>query len=188
MGSFLDDAGRDGGIDVHLRADHRRLAELLAGLDTARPRERTEHLREFARELVSHEVAEELVVYPVVRRQSAEAARICDARLGEQAEAERHLDKLGRLAPGTVEFEQELAQLRVDVLEHAELEEQSVLPLLAVLAGPDREMLARRYVRARSLAPTHPHPAAPDRPPGNVVIGPVAGLFDRLRDALGSGA
>ncbi len=188
MGSFPHDAGDDGGIEVHLRADHRRLAELLDGLDGLGETERSEHLHDVVHLLVSHEVAEEEAVYPVVRRQSAEAARICDARLGEQAEAERHLDKLERLAPGTVEFEEELAQLRVDVLEHAELEEQSVLPLLAALAEPDREMLARRYLRARSLAPTHPHPGAPDRPPGNLVLGPVATLADRLRDALRSGA
>jgi hypothetical protein len=34
------------------------------------------------------------------------------------------------------------------------------------------------------MAPTHPHPNAPDTPPGNMVLGPVAALADRFRDAM----
>jgi hypothetical protein len=32
------------------------------------------------------------------------------------------------------------------------------------------------------LAPTHPHPNAPDTPPGNVVGGAAAGMLDKARD------
>lgn len=32
-------------------------------------------------------------------------------------------------------------------------------------------------------APSHPSP--PDTPPGDPLLGPVAGLFDRLRDTIG---
>jgi len=34
------------------------------------------------------------------------------------------------------------------------------------------------------MAPTHPHPNAPDTPPGNMVLGAVAALADRFRDAM----
>jgi Uncharacterized protein conserved in bacteria (DUF2188) len=34
------------------------------------------------------------------------------------------------------------------------------------------------------MAPTRPHPRAPDQPPGNVAAGPVVGAVDRLRDTV----
>jgi hypothetical protein len=37
---------------------------------------------------------------------------------------------------------------------------------------------------AKKMAPTRPHPAAPDTPPANKLLAPGAGLVDRLRDAL----
>jgi hypothetical protein len=36
----------------------------------------------------------------------------------------------------------------------------------------------------QSKVPTRPHPHAPDEPPANVALGPVAGALDRLRDAV----
>ena len=44
-------------------------------------------------------------------------------------------------------------------------------------------MMGERYERAKASAPTHPHPHAPNTPPGNVVLGPIAALADRIRDA-----
>ena len=36
----------------------------------------------------------------------------------------------------------------------------------------------------KKFAPSRPHPSAPDEPPGDKVLGPVAGLLDRMRDAV----
>lgn len=37
---------------------------------------------------------------------------------------------------------------------------------------------------AKKMAPTRPHPSAPDTPPGNKLLGPGVGLVDRARDLL----
>ena len=39
---------------------------------------------------------------------------------------------------------------------------------------------------AKAIAPTRPHPAAPNTPPGNVAAGLPAGMVDRARDAVRS--
>lgn len=36
----------------------------------------------------------------------------------------------------------------------------------------------------KQMAPTRPHPSAPDGPPGNKIVGSVTGLLDRMRDAV----
>jgi hypothetical protein len=34
----------------------------------------------------------------------------------------------------------------------------------------------------KMAAPTHPHPAAPDTPPGNILLGPFVAFMDRVKD------
>ena len=48
----------------------------------------------------------------------------------------------------------------------------------------DLRELGRKVERAKKLAPTRPHPNAPDEPPWNKILAPGAGLVDRVRDAL----
>jgi hypothetical protein len=44
------------------------------------------------------------------------------------------------------------------------------------------EELAQAMEQAKKLAPTHPHPRAPDTPPGNLVAGVAAGAIDKAED------
>ena len=44
--------------------------------------------------------------------------------------------------------------------------------------------IGQQVEAVKKLAPTRPHPSAPDQPPGDLVLGPIAGLFDRLRNAV----
>ena len=36
----------------------------------------------------------------------------------------------------------------------------------------------------KKVGPTHPHPKVPDHPPLNALLGPGAGIVDRVRDLL----
>jgi len=46
------------------------------------------------------------------------------------------------------------------------------------------EELGERMEKAKKLAPTRPHPRAPDQPPGNLVAGTVAAVMDRAKDVV----
>ncbi|HET6964418.1 MAG TPA: hemerythrin domain-containing protein [Acidimicrobiales bacterium] len=185
----MDETAPTGGDIVSLiTADHESLRlsfEALAGAagpDTGGA-DRARAFAELAEMLVRHEVAEEAVVYPALRK-LAGGDRIADARIAEQAEAEQRLSELERFRPDASEFATTLSQLHSSVVEHAELEQRHVLPLLSEQIPEDRRSeMGQRYTKARASAPTHPHPSAPDTPPGNLVAGPVAALFDRIRDA-----
>jgi hypothetical protein len=137
-------------------------------------------------DLVRHEVAEELVVYPALRDLPG-GAQIADARIAEQSEAEERLARMEKLDAESPQFVTELATLRSAVLEHAKAEEETALAMLLGAVAPDKRIeLGQRYVSAKDAAPSHPHPHAPDTPPGNMVLGPVAALIDRVRDAAAS--
>lgn len=172
-------------ILLRLDRDHRQVEELLARF-AAEPRDRWgQSFCELTNLLVRHEVAEEEVVYPSLARAAADAKGIVEARIGEQAEAEELLARMEKMEPESDEFAGALAKLRAAVLSHAEREEETVFPLLRQYEDVEqRSALAGRYERALAAAPTHPHPHAPDTPPGNLLMGPVAAVLDRVRDAV----
>jgi hemerythrin superfamily protein len=140
---------------------------------------------ELVHTLVGHEVAEELVVYPTVREEAPNCAQVADARLAEQAEAEGLLAEMEKLDQASATFASKFQTLRDAVLRHAEAEESTAFELLKQSTTmKEREVMGGRYQKAKDAAPTHPHPDAPDTPPGNKVVGPIAAVFDRARGAL----
>jgi hemerythrin superfamily protein len=166
-----------------LEEDHHLVEARLSELDTAGAGARAELFWKLTNDLVRHEVAEEVVVYPALRKVPG-GDQIADARIAEQAEAEEKLAKMEKMDADSPEFVRELASLKKAVLEHAESEEKTAFAmLLGSLSLEQRAELGGRYLKAKEAAPTHPHPNAPDTPPGNVVLGPVAALVDRIRDA-----
>ncbi|MGH8995313.1 MAG: hemerythrin domain-containing protein [Acidimicrobiales bacterium] len=169
------------GIVNLLLEDHQSAEQGLDEFMKADPEARPELFWKLTDELVRHEVAEEVVVYPTVRKLGWDA--VANARIAEQAEAEEQLARMEKLEPSAPEFMAEFTDLRAAVLEHAKSEQSEVFPLLAKAPSELQVELGQRYQAAKRAAPNHPHPHAPDTPPGNKIVGPIAALIDRVRDA-----
>ena len=139
--------------------------------------------QELVRLLAIHETAEQEVVYPVLKSQ-LQAADVADPRLAEEHEAKRLLSKLERMAV-IFEFPATLAEFEKVAFDHADHEEQQVFPLLRDRIDADqRRKMAVDFRAAQAVAPTHPHPHAPDSAVGNFLVGPVLATIDRVRDAI----
>ncbi|GAA2670528.1 hemerythrin domain-containing protein [Nonomuraea recticatena] len=136
-------------------------------------------------ELVRHAVAEEEYLYPTVREHVPDGGQLADQELAEHAEAEQTMKTLERLEPSDPEFWPTLRQLMEQIRHHIEGEENNLFPRLRQ-ACPEEQLveLAGKVQQAKKMAPTRPHPAAPDTPPGNKLLAPGTGLVDRMRDAL----
>jgi hemerythrin superfamily protein len=168
-----------------IKADHNAVEALLARFEGTPITQRGDYFCEVTHMLVGHEIAEEMVVYPAVRRASDAGGKVADERIHEQSEAEQMLSELEKFSPESAEFTSTFKRLSQAVLEHAQAEESTVFPLLEQsIPAAERETMGDRYQKAKSTAPTHPHPHAPDTPPGNMVLGPIAAVFDRARDAV----
>ena len=165
-----------------LRRDHEEARTLLSRYDEVGDRQDWFcHLREA---LVRHEVAEEVAVYPAIRHTGDPDKETVDARLDEQRQAEKLLSGMEKMEVGSPEFSKAFLHLQEAVLEHAASEESTVFfAIESKKSFEQRRMMGERYERAKASAPTHPHPHAPNTPPGNVVLGPIAALADRIRDA-----
>jgi hemerythrin superfamily protein len=168
-----------------LLQDHQEAKQMLERFDTLPASKRDEGFCELTHTLVRHEVAEEEVVYPQLRRYVDGGDDLADMRIAEQAKAEQLLADMEKAGVDSPEFPSMFTTLRSEVLAHAEAEEHSVFPeLTATLHADDLRTMAKRYQMAKRAAPTHPHPHAPDTPPGNLVMGPVASIIDHVRDAV----
>lgn len=168
-----------------LLADHEEAKRLLQGFEGVAADRRDEAFCELTYTLVRHEVAEEEVVYPACRRYVDGGDDLADMRIAEQSKAEELLAEMEKAGVSSAEFPAMFTTLRSEVLAHAEAEEQSVFPELSANVKADElSQLGKRYEMAKKAAPTHPHPHSPDSPPGNLVMGPVAAVVDRVRDAV----
>lgn len=167
--------------------DHREVEEMFAELETGRGdvQRRQRVTSAVIAELVRHSVAEEEYLYPTVRRVLPDGDKVADQEIAEHAEAERTMKELEGLDPGEERFERALGSLTAEVRHHIREEEGDVLPRLAAACSAEElRELGRKVERAKKVAPTRPHPSAPDTPPANKLLAPGTGLVDRIRDAL----
>jgi hypothetical protein len=173
-------------IDV-IMSDHREVEKIFNELESRSGS--VEHRRQLAdhviAELVRHSVAEEMFMYPAARKALPNGDEIADHEIAEHAEAEEDMKKLEGVDPTDAKFDQLTAKLIADVRHHIEEEETNLLPKLQqACAQHDLQELGAKVLRAKKIAPTRPHPSAPDKPPANLILAPGVGLIDRLRDAL----
>jgi hemerythrin superfamily protein len=171
---------------VELVKDHDEVKELFTKIEASGQDEQREQLiGEVITELVKHSVAEEQHLYPLAREVLDDGDALVDEELQEHAEAEEAMKQLEQLPSDDLQYEPTLSKLIADVRHHIEEEETHLFPRLRETCTPEQlDEAGDKIRRAKSMAPTHPHPSAPDTPPANRVAGPLAGLVDRVRDSL----
>jgi hypothetical protein len=173
-------------VDI-VREDHeeiRREFERIEALSTAEAKANA--ARDLISFLVAHETAEQELVHPLAR-QGPNGDQIVEARLKEEQEGEERLAELERIDVDTPDFDVALAKLKKDVLEHADNEEEKEHPRLREAVDEEHlQSLASVFETAKKAAPTHPHPESPNSAIGNLALGPIVAVADRVRDAARS--
>lgn len=173
-------------IIEELTKDHREVEELFTEIDaTTDPGRRRELADQMTAELIRHSVAEEEYLYPTVKKHVPGGEQLADKEIEEHAEVEKALKNLESLDGDDPAFMTTFRTVRDDVLQHVQEEENELFPQLAQHCGAsDLDELGTKVDQAKKVSPTRPHPSAPDTPPLNKLLGPGAGLVDRLRDKL----
>lgn len=137
------------------------------------------------RELSVHAAAEEQVLYPAIRRALDDGERVGNDAIAEHAELKQLLADLDGVQPHDDRFFPGFRRVMEVVRSHVADEEGTLLPRLRDAVGQEELYeLAEALTSAKRLAPTRPHPHAPSRPPGNIVVGAAASLPDRTRDLV----
>jgi hemerythrin superfamily protein len=172
-------------IDI-LISDHRDVTALIGEIWTITdPMMRRDLTDTAISELVRHAVAEEMYVYPAMRKHLADGEKAVEHDIEEHKELERAMKELEDVDVSSTQFETALRQLETLLADHVQDEESQQFPELR-LRIPQEELteLAGKVETAKKLAPTRPHPGAPNSELFHKLVGPGVGLVDRLRDKL----
>lgn len=178
-------ASRPDDVIATVLADHAEIKDLFSQVDAAPGTDaKREAFERLVRKLAVHETAEEEVVHPLLY-QAPGGEAVAEARVEEESKSKDLLSELEKNGVEDPAFEARFAQLRSDVLAHAEREEREEHPKLEQAVDEEKlRQLAGVFRAAESMAPTHPHPKGPDTALGNMVVGPFAAVADRARDAI----
>ncbi|WP_433228145.1 hemerythrin domain-containing protein [Actinomadura formosensis] len=138
------------------------------------------------RELLAvHETAEEEIVHPFARRAMGDRSHVVDDRLEEENKAKSVLSDLEKMDLDSADFQETFSDFHKDLEAHATNEEKKEFPDIRKNATPEQlRGMAKAFRAAEAVAPTHPHPGV-ESPTKNVVLGPMAAIADRVRDAIG---
>ncbi|HEY4571338.1 MAG TPA: hemerythrin domain-containing protein [Kribbella sp.] len=169
-----------------LTADHREVEGLIGEIvASTKADERRDLADQMIAELVRHSVAEEMYVYPAMRDHLPNGEEAVEHDTEEHKELETLMKQLEGADADGAEFQQTLAKLQDVLRDHVQDEEGEQFPQLRAHIPADTLVELREKVElAKKVAPTRPHPAAPNAELFHKVAGPGVGLVDRLRDKL----
>ena len=184
--SASTDHSTDRDVIDELTTDHREVAELFDQISaTTDPVQRRDLTDSLIAELIRHSVAEEMHVYPAIRDHVPNGDAAVDDDTAEHKELETQLKALESADASSPEFLDVLARARAVFEHHVADEEGTQFPQLRAHIPAERLVeLKGKVDTAKRLAPTRPHPAAPNAELFHKTLGPGAGLVDRLRDTL----
>jgi len=172
-------------VDI-LTTDHHEVLDLLQQIKiTANSEERRGLADAVISELVRHSVAEEMYVYPAMKKYLPDGDQAVDHDVEEHKELEQTMKKLESVDAQSPEFAQLLGELEDILRDHVSDEENEQFPQLRAQV-PREELIeiGGKVENAKKLAPTRPHPLAPNNEVFHKLVGPGVGLVDRLRGKL----
>jgi hemerythrin superfamily protein len=170
-----------------LKDDHQTVERLFKRFEKTSDRATVERRRivdEIIKELSIHAEIEETIFYPAVRQAVPPSEEMVLESLEEHHVVKWVLSELEGMAPDAERFEAKVTVLIENVRHHVEEEESDLFPKVRrALTRTALDNMGEAMARAKTIAPTRPHPRSPDTPPGNIVTGVVAAALDRARDA-----
>jgi hemerythrin superfamily protein len=182
----MTDSRTNGDVIDILTNDHRDVTALIQEIWTVRdPMIRRDLTDTAISELVRHAVAEEMYVYPAMRKYLADGDKSVEHDVEEHKELEEAMKQLEDVDVSSAEFDTALRRLETLLADHVQDEETEQFPELRSSIPPEELVeLAGKVETAKKLAPTRPHPGAPNNELFHKLVGPGVGLVDRLRDKL----
>ena len=172
-----------------LKNDHKTVEDLFKRFEKLGPRAvktKQDVVERIVRELSIHAAIEEMVFYPAIREavEKGDVDKMVLESLEEHHVVKWALWELERMDPADERFDPKVRVLTESVRHHVEEEEKDLFPKVNKLFDRNQlDELGDAMAALKKTAPTHPHPKAPDEPPGNLIAGAGAALVDRALDA-----
>jgi hemerythrin superfamily protein len=171
-------------VTTIIEQDHREVQRLFASYASATtPEERDRIVEQVRLALAPHAVAEEILVYPSIRRVAEDGDEEAGHAIDEHQEIKRLLSEVDKMSADDPARDLRMRDLEQAVAHHVEEEEGTLLPSLRAGLDADRlERMGELFEGMKPLLPTHPHPMVPGTATAQLLAGPLASVADRIRD------
>ncbi len=174
-------------ITTIIENDHREVERLFDAYRTGPAADQQGVVDQLRVTLSHHAAAEEILVYPAVRRATGAGDQQADHSIDEHQEIKRLLADVDDLSADDPAQSSKIAELERAVSHHVQEEESVVLPALRGGTDPERlERMGELFEDIKPLLPTRPHPLVPGTSTAQLLAGPLASVTDRIRDLVGS--
>lgn len=138
---------------------------------------------QFSHDLAVHSIAEEMVLYPIIRNKFTKGQEIYHRNLEEHQRIKEHLIELDKTDPFNPVFDSKYKQLIDDLYEHIEHEEKEELVELCERLDEEARLEAGRvFDRRKWIAPTRPHMTTYEYPMLLSLSGLLMKPIDEFRD------
>ncbi len=175
-----------------LKKDHRTVKSLFSQFDKlgdGAHKQKKAVVQQIIHELSVHAAIEEALFYPTARAAVKAKEDLVLEALEEHHVVKWLLHELASLEPTHERYDAKVTVLKEAVNHHVEEEESDLFPAFERKVAPaERIALGSALEAAKKVAPTRPHPSAPDAPPGNLVAGIPSALIDKVRDLIAAPA
>jgi hemerythrin superfamily protein len=168
-----------------IKQDHRMVKGLFRKFERAsRSSDRQKIGQEIIEELSVHSAIEEQLIYPLIQAHGRQMHEPVLNALEEHHAVKLTLSELDGMSAEDERYAAKMHVVREAVEMHIEEEEAKLLPRIESLDADDRNALAATMLDLKHVAPNHPHPHAPDTPPGATLTGLIAKVADSGRDLV----
>jgi hemerythrin superfamily protein len=169
-----------------IKQDHRQLDQTFASYKKASDAAEKDRLvKDMTSALAKHAAAEEILVYPALRRAEGAGHEAAEEAIDEHQQIKRILADLDGLAGDDRQQKAKVTELERAVKHHVQEEEKELLPKLAAATEPRRlDQMGSAFERMKPLLPTRAHPNVPGTSSAQLLAGPLASMADHIRDLL----
>ncbi len=169
-----------------IKQDHRTIRRLFRAFEQAGKRsERQKVAQQIIEELSIHAAMEEQLLYPVLRTRDARLEGGVLNALEEHHAAKLLLAELDAMKVDHERYAAKMHVLKESIEMHIAEEEESLLPRVEKAFDRDEQRaMGEAMLAMKQIAPTHPHPSAPDVPPKNILASLLAKVSDASKDLV----
>ena len=176
-------------IDNLILADHQVVRKIYDKFKSAVSREDADKWRnQLVYEVAVHSLAEEIVLYPVIRDQLPNGQMLFNQSIEEHKEVKENLYKAQNVDIYSDDFRFRVKEVMDALFKHISKEEEEILPLLDKHISLNKRIeLGNMFARRKLIVPTKPHPSLPMEPTTvNSILGLLTAPIDKFRDLFSS--
>ena len=150
-------------------------------------KDKQKYFNQIGWEIARHSVAEEIVVYPVIRERVPDGNILADDSLEDDRKAKKTLSELNSLDPNSVDFAERFSIFMLDIFSHIDKEEKLHIPkLVERIPLEERISMGQKFENRKIIAPTRPHLWTADKYPfletlEGVLLAPIDKFLDLFK-------